>query len=117
MKTLKFDVRLNTSGKGYWSEAKKAVRCTAAKIAYMTRDLGFGELRVTYDRRTWKDEDGLVYTDPLWLKEFRQVLITFGFSKRAANDVSYSEQGMQGEDYISLDVGKFFLKAASKINF
>jgi hypothetical protein len=36
-------------------------------------------------------------------------MATLGFSVQALADISYSEQGMQGETYVSLDVGLDFL--------
>lgn len=35
-----------------------------------------------------------------------------GFSRAAAYDVDYTEQGMQGRSYVSLEGGKKFVKAA-----
>jgi hypothetical protein len=54
--------------------------------------------------------DGLVYNDELWIKNFRAYLVSLGFTKVASKDVDYSEQGMQGDDYISLDIGTKFIK-------
>ena len=40
---------------------------------------------------------------------------TFGFSPDAILDVSYTEQGMQGTDYVSLDVGQTFLNECAPL--
>jgi hypothetical protein len=56
------------------------------------------------------EKSGLIYTDALWMNEFRQQLVKLGFSKKAAKDVSYSEQGMQSDYFVSMDVGEEFLK-------
>lgn len=37
------------------------------------------------------------------MEKFRSGLIALGFTEEAANDVDYSEQGMQGDDYVSMD--------------
>jgi hypothetical protein len=48
----------------------------------------------------------LIYTDSLFLASLKRILAEQGFD---ASDVTYSEQGMQGTDYVSLDVGPKFL--------
>ena len=110
------DVVLHTDGKrGLWSNVAKAVRIVDMKIGYIDDDFEpgkhptFGELRVYFDTDTWDvREDGLIYTDRGFLKELREFLDAHGL---VGKDVSYSEQGMQGDDYVSLDVGGKFLKA------
>jgi len=69
----------------------------------------FGELRVYFDTDTWStSSDGLIYTDRGWLKELQAFLNAHGLP---GSDVSYSEQGMQGDDYVSLDAGYKFYAA------
>ena len=53
--------------------------------------------------------DGLIYSDPQWIKEFRLLLKAHGFSYAAAENVDYSEKGMQGVNYVSLDAGRTFI--------
>jgi hypothetical protein len=109
-----YTVTFNTSGDGYWSSVINAhVRVTDMKIGYIDDELDdegrctFGELRVYFDTATWDvDEMGLIYTDSLFLKQLREFLDEHGLP---GNDVSYSEQGMQGDDYVSLDVGQLFM--------
>ena len=98
---------LNTSGDGYWSNRPKSVTVTGLRVAYINNEQDFGELRVFFDTKTWKvDEDGLIYTDRQFLKELRALLDSLGL---VGSDVEYSEQGMQGMDYVSCDVGQAFL--------
>ena len=100
-----------TSGDGLWSGVSKRVSLTGLDIGYLDEEGHFGELRIYFDRRTWNTErHGLIYTDNGFLKEFRDSLVAAGFSEDAANDVTYSEQGMQRDDYVSCDVGEKFLK-------
>ena len=101
-------VIFNTAGDGYWSTAAKAVEITDIKLGYCNDEGDFGELRVYFDTKTWNvKEDGLIYTD----SEFKQDLEIFLESQDLAwDDVDYSEQGMQGDDYVSLDVGGKFLQ-------
>lgn len=104
-------VVMHTKGDGYWSEAAKAVTITDMKLGYISDDLDFGELRVYFDTRTWNvNEDGLIYTDSLFYKELQAFIKEQGL----VVDLSYSEQGMQGDDYVSLDVGKEFLDSWAK---
>jgi len=73
-------------------------------LAYTNDELDFGELRVYFNTATWDvDKDGLIYTDSLFLEELCGLLTSMGID---ASDVSYSEQGMQGDNYVSCDVGE-----------
>ena len=109
-------VILHTDGKrGLWSDVAKAVRITDMKIGYIDDEFDagkhptFGELRVYFDTDTWDvSEDGLIYTDRLFERELQEFLTAHGL---VGKDVSYSEQGMQGDDYVSCDVGGPFLKS------
>lgn len=105
MKTVIF----NTNGKGYWSGTAKAVEVTDMRVTYVNDEKDFGELRVYFNTATWDvNKDGLIYTDNLFLKELREFLNGQGL---AGADVDYSEQGMQGNKFVSLDVGKKFLSS------
>lgn len=110
------EVILHTDGKrGLWSNVAKAIRITDMKIGYIDDEFEpgqtpeFSELRIYFDTDTWDvSEDGLIYTDRQFLKELREFLDQHGL---VGKDVSYSEQGMQGDDYVSCDAGEKFLKA------
>jgi len=104
---IKFNTTLTTNGKGYWSTARKSVRATGMEVSYINDKRTFGELRVYFDTESWDtDTDGLIYTDECFLEELTTVLAQAGFN---VLDLDYSEQGMQGNDYVSLDAGKKFL--------
>lgn len=103
------EVIFNTSGDGYWSRQQKAVRIVDMRLGYIDDDKDFGELCVYFDTKTWDvNADGLIYTDRQFQNELQAFLNTQGL---LGSDVCYSEQGMQGDDYVSLDVGKEFLTA------
>lgn len=105
-------ITLHTGGGGYWSNTQKAVDITDMKLGYVSDDLDFGELRVYFDTKTWDvSELGLIYTDRQFERELREFLTQHGL---VGKDVSYSEQGMQGDNYVSCDVGKKFLDSWSK---
>ena len=102
----KINATLNTGGGGYWSNTKTAVEITALQLAYTNDELDFGELRVYFNTKTWAWQDGLIYTDKQFMRELKELLTAKGFD---ASDVSYSEQGMQGDTYVSCDVGECFI--------
>lgn len=97
-----FKDKIHTSGTGLWSETIKEVHCIGYTVPYVNEESDFGELRIIFDTETWDvNEDGLIYTDPAFLTAIR-----FAFG---TNDIDYSEQGMQGDDFVSFDVGSEFL--------
>ena len=103
----KVTATLNTGGGGYWSNTKTAGEITALQLSYTNDELDFGELRVRFNAATWDvNKLGLIYTDSLFMRELKELLTSMGFD---ASDVSYSEQGMQGDTYVSCDVGELFI--------
>ena len=113
---MNFDRKVNfitcTDGKGYWSTvARKSVRINRVALASISDDGTYGELRAYFDESEWNVEsDGLIYSDMAWKHSFLTCMENeFGFSPDAILDVSYTEQGMQGENFVSLDVGDQFL--------
>ncbi len=103
----KVNATLNTNGKGYWSRTATAVEVTGLQLAYTNDELDFGELRVRFNTNTWDtSKHGLIYTDAQFMTELKELLTSLGFD---ASDVSYSEQGMQGDEYVSCDVGECFI--------
>jgi len=96
---------------GLWSQVAKTVQVLQVKLAYVNDECDFGELRAYFNTSTWDcNQDGLIYTDGIWLNEFRALMRSLGFTRNAVNDISYSEQGMQGDDFVSMDVGEDFLR-------
>jgi hypothetical protein len=78
-------------------------------VPYVNDERDFGELRVYFDTDTWDvNSDGLIYTDRQFERELQEFLNSQGL---AGEDVSYSEAGMQGDDYVSCDVGAAFLQS------
>jgi hypothetical protein len=103
----KVNATLNTNGNGYWSRTVAAVEITALQLAYINDELDFGELRVYFNTKTWDvNKQGLIYTDKQFMRELKELLTAKGFDVK---DVSYSEQGMQGDNYVSCDVGERFI--------
>lgn len=102
------DWNLDTAGDGYWSRVAKTVRVTRLEMPYVNKEDTFGELRVYFDTKTWSVAmHGLIYTDSRFIDQLRDLLHIAGLSSH----VDYSEQGMQGTDYVSLDVGEEFIRS------
>lgn len=96
---------LHTDGQGYWSNVAKAVNIIKLALPYNDND-EFGELRVHFDSSWNVINDGLIYTDWQFMRDLKTYLTAQGYD---ATDVWYSEQGMQGDDYVSCDVGSAFI--------
>lgn len=118
---MNFSRRVNfvtkTDGQGYWSNKVKTVRINRIELAYVNEEGDFGELRAYFDPTEWDiDTDGLIYTDMMWKHSFLTCMENdLGFGPDAILAVSYSEQGMQGEDYVSMDVFEDFLIECSPL--
>lgn len=105
---IQITATVKTSGTGLWSTVAKSVKVTGAEALLL--DNTFGELRVYFDTKTWNvNHYGLIYTDQQFLDELRDRLSAMGFSTGAINDIHYSEQGMQGKDYVSFDIDADFI--------
>lgn len=117
----------NTNGKGLWTNDAKPVLINKIELGYTSieyypEDPVNGELRAYFDPSgygygSWNVRAyGLIYTDKLWLREFKKELQKLGFSLKAVRDIHYSEQGMQGEDYVSMDFGPAFYTSWKRIS-
>jgi len=105
---IKVNTNLSTDGSGYWSNVAKTVLVTGLELSYVNDEGDFGELRVHFDTNTWDvGTDGLIYTDKQFINDLKVLLNRIELD----TDVSYSEQGMQGDTFVSLDVGPEFIKS------
>jgi hypothetical protein len=50
---FKVNAKLNTNGRGYWSNKRKAVEITGLQLSYTNDELDFGELRVFFNTASW----------------------------------------------------------------
>ena len=108
---------LHTNGRGYWSSKAAAVNITKLDLQYINNERSFGELCVYFTSDSWDvNAMGLIYTDKLFMQELRAYLQTIGLTEAEANDVSYSEQGMQGDAYVSCDVGAIFIAGLERFD-
>ena len=107
-------VILRTDGNGLYRSWQfkgvvREVQVTDMKLGFIDNDEEYGELRVYFNPETYPVKTlGLIYTDERFLLELRRLLRLHCFN---ADDVGYSEQGMQGRDFVSLDIGKKFIKS------
>lgn len=107
---IKLNKRLPVGGTGLWSRRKCSVTVTGIEFI----DYGDnGLINVYFDTNDWDvDVDGLIYTDPLFLHELKHMLVgQLGLS----SDVGYSEQGMQGDNYVNLDAGVDFARSWHRV--
>jgi hypothetical protein len=116
---MKTKIISRTDGKGHYTAEKRTVEITGIEIGYKSTDhypdYEFsGELRAFFDPsgltpKSWDTaRHGLIYTDKLWMKDFKTGLRLHGFSISALSDLEYSERGMQGNNYVSMDIGPKF---------
>lgn len=105
------NIKLKTNGNGLWSTREAEVTCTDFDLE-INDGASYGEFKVFFDTKTWDiTNDGLIYTDPGFDVNLRKVLHqNMNLSIKALKDLSYSEQGMQGDDYVSFDAGPHFIK-------
>lgn len=102
---------LNTDGSGLWSKENRKVLCIGINVDF--HGTKWGEMRVYFDTKTWNiKKHGLIYTDKQFLKELKAYLKFMGID---GSSITYSEQGMQGDNYVSLDVEKSILKSWKKV--
>lgn len=99
---------LRTDGSGMWSSKARPVDVVDMAVPYVNEEETFGELRVYFSKDNWSvEDDGLIYTDDQFLAQLR---LWLNDNDYAGADVSYSEAGMQGSDFVSFDVGSAFLQ-------
>lgn len=102
---MQTNVTFNTAGDGYWSNVAKAVRITNMQLGYVADEKDFGELCVYFNTADWDvSKEGLIYTDSNFLDELNTFL-----AQHSLGDADYSEQGMQGDNYVSCDVDADFI--------
>jgi len=101
-------ITIEVDGNGLWSaeNCPDQFNVVSMSINYCSDEYNHGELQVVFDDKLWiVEEHGLIYTDDTAEEGIRSMLLDLGIT----GHVNYSEQGMQGQDYISLDVDADFL--------
>lgn len=99
------DWKLHTSGNCLWSDEEREVKVTGLALLSWNEDdpeFSGNELRICFDTRSWNtSRHGLIYTDKGWMRELVAHLNQLGFPGKA---VDYTEQGRQGDNYVSCSV-------------
>lgn len=100
-------IELNTSCDGAWCNVDVPKKVRILKFIFVPNyDKTFWyELQVVFDTNSWEvTEDGLIYGDGLFEEELKNLMENLGFEP----DIYYSEQGMQGNNFVSFDMGQHF---------
>ena len=116
---MNVNIVTNTNGKGLWTDEVRKVIINRVDIGYSSLkyypDEPFqGELRAYFEPHgftvgSWNVEGhGLIFTDKQWMKEFKAGLRALGLSIKAVQNVKYGEKEMQGDNYVSMDIGPRF---------
>ena len=116
-KRIPVDFVCQTDGSGYWSDAIVPVHVNGISLYKINDDQElYSETQIFFDPKEWIiDEYGLIYTDSMFLNQFRKNLRKLGFSAAGLECIDYSEQGMQGPDYVSCDTHGQFVTDFVKI--
>jgi len=89
------------TGDGYWGAREGSVSGHLRFRTYEPDDntTGFAEAKFYLD--DWDaDEQGLIYSDSQFIQDLQDGLNRLGIAGRG---IDYSESGMQGNDYVSMD--------------
>ena len=100
---------LETDGKGFWSRKKKKVKIVSIGSSDTYAKYDTNEICLYFSKKSWDiEKDGLIYTDRKFINGFRKYLASKGVPRKITMDIDYTEQGMQGDDYVSLEFGREF---------
>lgn len=81
------------NSRGLWGTNPQSIEFKIKDVEYEDNLLN------VYLEKYNSKETGLIYTDPRFLRMLQAYLIRFGIDA----DIHYSEQGMQGDDYVNFD--------------
>ncbi len=107
----------HTDGSGIWSKAMKSVPvilevADGEIVEWLEPDAPpfyGGHLHACFAKKDWSTKRlGLIYTDKRFLNDVRALLARKGFKR--VDHVVYSEQGMQGRDYVDFDISDLLAK-------
>lgn len=108
----------HTNGKGLWSKEVKTIPFTlelpGRVYCWWDEDFKvYGHAHANFSTRKWDTwKHGLIYTDKQFIKDVQKTLKEFGVKNY--NDIHYSEQGMQGDNYVDMDIGDKLIKELIK---
>ena len=110
---IRIDTTIRTDGTSLWSPCgPTSVRITSLELFLYPHEPDYAELAVGFDGKSWdRTKDGLIYTDRGFEAGLGETLVAQGMPPEIARGARYSEQGMQGDCYVSFDVDRKFVKA------
>ena len=116
MPTKAINQTVKTSGDGCWSNRKADV--IVSKIEWQTHsydeDIGGGtetDVFIYFSPKSWNvNKHGLIYTDKSFIKSLKELLVSLAKNGDLPQDlpwedIGYSEQGMQGRNYVHTVLG------------
>jgi hypothetical protein len=109
-----------TNGVGLWSsESNKEVQGCMYFTLLKTESDGEvygGTATFHFSKEDWDvDKYGLIYTDEGFLDSIHNKLKEAGFEKY--QEINYSEQGMQGDDYVDFDASIEIVNEAKQLGY
>jgi hypothetical protein len=97
MQTIEINEAIATAGDGFWSETSKLVNVSHCTIVD-------DNLKAYFDKSDWDINDlGLIYSDTRFIEELKEHLMQH-LPTQVIDSISYSEQGLQHEDYVDFDI-------------
>lgn len=94
----KFPIIIHTDGAGFWTKQAKAVKVTGIEFDDES-------VLVYFDPETWNvKKDGLIYTDDGFLHALKKACPEL-------KNADYSEQGLQGDNFVHLDAESYHEEA------
>ena len=97
------------TGDGFWSTWQGTVDGTLKLERYKySEEYNHGSARFYID--DWDLSHGLIYTDSLFISDIQNNLKNLGF--KHWEGINYSEQGMQGDNYVDMDCTNDLLNEA-----
>jgi len=122
--TIPVNKIMNVGNKGLWNRASKAVFVTKIMMFVGTTiddpddDPYSSDLRIFFKTSTWNiKKHGLIYTEKNFLEEIKSFMLESGIPGDIVDDVCYSEQGMQGTNFVSCDAYEFEKYAKTLFKF
>lgn len=124
--TPKTPMICSTNGKGLWSSDIRTTPIFKIEMEVGGSYLNLFtyspvlpiHLKVYFPKKSWDlEKNGLIYTDKKWIKEFREGFkASFPHLSWLASHIDYTEQGMQGVNYVSLECSLFSMNHIKKFN-
>ncbi|APC25816.1 hypothetical protein BST79_gp303 [Only Syngen Nebraska virus 5] len=109
---------------GLWNRASKEVFVTKIMMFVGTTiddpddEPYSSDLQIFFKTSTWDiKKHGLIYTEKNFMEEIKSFMLESGVPEDVVSDVQYSEQGMQGTNYVSCDAYEFEKYAKTLFKF